>query len=179
MVPKPSRQLVIDADVASASGGEHAVHPTARTCRAFLEAVLQYNHHLVMTEEISDEWFEHQSRFARKWRVRMYGRRRVDRITLDPNADLTRKLDRLVCTENQREVIVKDLHLIEAARATDRTVTSCDEKVRQHFRNASPTITELKSIVWVNPDKPEERVIQWLADGAPPEAKRMLGWGQE
>jgi len=141
-----------------------------------LEAVLQYNHKLVMTEDISDEWFTHQSRFAMKWRRRMYARKRVVAINLAPDEILARKLEQLLCTENQGEVIAKDLRLIEAARATDRTVASCDEKVRRPFRNASATISELKSIVWVNPDKPEEHVIQWLADGAPPEAERMLGW---
>ena len=71
--------------------------------------------------------------------------------------------------------MLNDVHLIDAALATDRTVNSLDGKARKVFARASHTLAELTSIVWVNPDQPAEDPTGWLQRGAKPERKRMLG----
>jgi len=170
-----SRQLVIDTDVARATGGEEAVHPTATRCRDFLDAVLEYGHRLVMTPEIAEEWVKHQSAPARAWRLRMFARRRVVSVDARIDAPLREKLKTIDYSEKQYEAVEKDLHLIDAARAADETVASCDKKVRQLFSDASTRVAELRTIVWVNPDEPAEEPIAWLKAGARPEPQRMLG----
>ena len=71
----------------------------------------------------------------------------------------------------------KDLRLIEAALATDKTVISLDDKTaRKFFGKAAVQVDELKDIVWVNPDKiEEEKPIEWLENGAEAERDRLLG----
>ena len=71
-----------------------------------------------------------------------------------------------------------DLHLIEAALATDRTVASVDKKVRAFFSGEASAcqVEELRTIVWVNPELEEETPILWLERGAPAEPERMLGY---
>ena len=51
-----SKRLVIDTDVAQASGSEEATHPRAKHCRDFLQKMLSLGHSVVMTPEISNEW---------------------------------------------------------------------------------------------------------------------------
>ena len=87
MRARDSKRLVIDTDVARASGDEDATDPRAINCRDFLKEVRSQNHKVVMTRKISDEWKRHRSGFAFEWRVSMYARRRVDSI--DPPEDQT------------------------------------------------------------------------------------------
>jgi hypothetical protein len=177
MAGTDSRRLVIDADVAARAGGRDTpVVAAAMYCREFLEAVLQCEHYLVMTPDIAAEWSRHQFTFARQWRRRMYARKRLVCPTPDTHSSLASRLERVDCTEEQHEVMRKDLHLIEAAKATDETIASCDKKAKGLFRGASQRVAELRTIVWVNPEESEEKPIPWLEAGAPPERHRMLGW---
>ena len=80
MRSRNTKRLVIDTDVAQASGDEEATDPRAINCRDFFKEIMKQNHRVVMTREISDEWKRHQSRFALEWRMSMDARRRVDRI---------------------------------------------------------------------------------------------------
>jgi hypothetical protein len=175
MAKKHSRRLVIDADVASAAGGEDAVHPRSVHCRDYLEAVLANDHRLVITPEIRDEWARRQSNFSRSWRRRMYARKSVFALNVDASTSFVTRLKRLKCTKKQRDAMLNDVHLIDAALATDRTVSSLDGEARNLYARASLSLAELKSIVWVNPDAPAEEPIGWLQQGAKPERKRMLG----
>ena len=68
---------------------------------------------------------------------------------------------------DQRAIVAKDVHLIEAAFATDQLVTSKDESARGGvFKDASDGVVELKQIVWVNPTCDNEEPIEWLRNGA-------------
>ena len=175
MRARDSKRLVIDADVAGACGRKIPPGPTAKHCRDFLNAVLSLSHRVVMTEKIRDEWKRHASPFARRWRVSMYARRKIDRI-IDPpeNENLCTKIVNTARSERQSEEIEKDFHLLQAALATDQTVISLDEIIRGLFRQASQSVGEIRHIIWVNPDRAGEEPIAWLQDGAPPEADRRL-----
>ena len=175
MRARDSRQLVIDADVARASGSETATHPRAEHCRDFLSAVLKLSHRIAMTEKINNEWKNHQSRFARRWRVSMDARKRIDRIDPPENAELQAKITTTTNNENEIEALEKDFHLLQAALATDQTIISLDETVRGLFKRASQQVGAIRGIIWVNPDRTvEEQPITWLQNGAPPEGHRRL-----
>ena len=175
MRARDSKRLVIDADVARAAGSETATHPRAMHCRNFLDEVLTLSHRVVMTEKINNEWKNHQSRFARRWRVSMDARRKVDRIEPPEDADLENKIVRTANDENEIEVMEKDFHLLQAALTTDQTVISLDETIRRLFKRASQQVGEIRNIIWVNPDKTAvEHPIAWLQNGAPSEAHRKL-----
>ena len=175
MRARNSKRLVIDADVAQASGGENATHPRAINCRDFLKEVRSQDHRVVMTREISDEWKRHRSHFALEWRVSMDARRKVERINPPEDADLQAKVKTTATDTDEIEALQKDFHLLHAALATDQTVISLDETIRQLFKQASQRVGEIRSIIWVNPDRTaEEQPLAWLQNGAPPEAHRRL-----
>ena len=175
MRSRNSKRLVIDADVAQASGDEDATDPRAINCRDFLKGVRTQNHRIVMTRKISDEWKRHQSRFALEWRMSMDASRKVDRIDSPEYDELQDKVTNTADNENEIEVMQKDLHLLEAAIATDKTIISLDETVRELFARATQQVGEIRGIIWVNPDRTtEEQPITWLQNGAPPEAHRQL-----
>ncbi|MDE0681362.1 MAG: hypothetical protein OXI63_00485 [Candidatus Poribacteria bacterium] len=175
MRARDSKQLVIDADVARASGSETAAHPRAEHCRDFLNAVLSLSHRIVMTEKINNEWKNHQSRFARRWRVSMDARKKINRIDPPEDEELQAKVTTTTNNTDEIEAIQKDFHLLQAALATDQTVISLDETIRRLFKQASQRVSEIRNIIWVNPDRTaEEQPITWLQNGAPPEPQRQL-----
>ena len=175
MRDKNSKRLVIDADVAQGAGGKNATHPRSKHCRDFLNTVLSLRHRVVMTEKISNEWKGHQSRFARRWRVSMDARKKVDRI--DSLEDNTLR-DKIVTTTSDADeiaVMQKDFHLLEAALVTDQTIISLDQTVRELFAQASKRVGEIRHLIWVNLDQTEKAdSIAWLQNGAPPEEHRRL-----
>jgi len=81
-------------------------------------------------------------------------------------------------SDKERGVMVKDLRLVEAAIATDRTVISLDDKVRQCFAKVAVDVAPLKDIIWVNPAQIAEKPLDWLQNGAEPEIERSLGFQQ-
>lgn len=172
MANQGSRRLVIDADVVHSAG--ETEHPISSACRRFLETVLDARHHVVMTDAILEEWRHHMSRYSRRWRRRMYGRRLVIQIEVNEDEILRGRIDAAV-HRDQRAIVAKDVHLIEAAIATDRLVTSKDESARRAFKDTSNGVNELKQILWVNPTCNKEKPIEWLENGARAEAHRMLG----
>ena len=172
MAKVPRRRLVIDADIARSAG--ESEHPISSACRRFLETMLNVGHHFVMTDAIKREWRRHISRYSRKWRTQMYGRRLVIKTEIDEDETLRERIDAAVHWD-QTETVDKDVHLIEAAIATDRLITSRDETARKIFRNASDEVRQLRHIVWVNPTQPDEKPIHWLRNGAKAEEHRQLG----
>jgi len=178
MAARKSKRLVIDASVARAAGGEDASHPTSKHCRDFLEAIRRICHQIVITPEIGEEWKRHQSKFARQWLVSMTAKKKARRLGNVTDNGLRDKVERSIVEmkENDREAIRKDFRLIEAAIATDRIVISLDETARALFAAAVRSVGKLKNIVWVNPSRPGEELILWLANGAKPEKRRLLGF---
>lgn len=175
MRKRDAKRLVIDADVAQSSGSDTATDIRAVNCRDFLITVREQHHKVVMTERISDEWKRHQSRFARRWRLSMEARKKVERIKTQNRDDIQNKIIDTTDNENEIDNMQKDYHLIQAALETDKTIISLDETVRGLFAFASKQVGEIQNIIWVNPDyTEEEQPITWLKNGAPPEAHRQL-----
>ena len=92
---------------------------------------------------------------------------------------LRNKIEAAAEQKNQIPVMRKDFHLLEAARISDQTIISLDERVRRHFARATRHVGEIRDIVWVNPERmKEEKPLVWLQNGAPPEDRRQLrAWG--
>lgn len=179
MPAKVSRALIIDASVARSAGGEEATYPTSKNCRDFLKMCLTLSHRVVMSTPINDEWNKHRSAFARTWLVSMVARKRVLRVEIPEDAELRQAVQRVAASQKDCDAMLKDCHLLEAAVATERTVVALDEIVRALFRSSCQVIGEIRSVVWVNPDKEEEQPIPWLEEGADPEKHRQLGFQPE
>jgi ABC-type iron transport system FetAB ATPase subunit len=185
MSTKNSKRLVIDASVLTASGDENATFPTSKHCHQFLQNVLEICHRVVLTRALETEWNNHKSRFGQAWRGNMEKRGKLVRVKSLEDSELRAKIymaDILLenLTEKQRLAVKKDIHLIEAALATDKIVVSLDDNTARRFFALSAqeveALRELKAIAWVNPDKPDETQIEWLKNGANPEPERLLGF---
>ena len=170
------KRLVVNASVALAAGGKGAIASVSIKCTEFLETFRdECPHHIVMTPELSEEWDAHQSNFAARWLKSMIARKRFDYITPPQDTALSDKIDATTTRERDIAALRKDFHLLQAALATDQTIISLDETIRQLFKQASQQVSEIRNIIWVNPDKStEEQSITWLQNGAPPEPHRQL-----
>lgn len=180
---KKGKWLVIDTSIARSAGGELARDIDSLRCRVFLTAVIDNKHGIIMTDAIHDEWRKHQSNFARAWLLSMQARRLVHRVVVPNDDKLREKIEQAAAhqknpdtVEKNRDAMMKDKLLIEAALLADKIVASRDETVRQCFHEATSTIVILKQITWVNPCKDDEKVIEWLERGAEREKKRCLGY---
>ena len=168
--------IVVDASVARAAGGTGATVLVSINCTEFLETFRdESSHHVVMTYELSEEWDEHQSNFAAEWLGNMIATKRFHYIELPENKALYDEIEATAVREADINAILKDFHLLGAALATDQTIISLDETIRELFARASQQVREIRGIIWVNPDRTaEEQPIAWLQNGAPPESHRRL-----
>ncbi len=131
-----SRLIVIDASIARSAGPENATHPTSKSCRDFLLSVLEVCHRAAFSKELKEGWRKHQSSFARQWMTSMFARKKIDSIESEPD-DKLRSLIQKIGKENDRNAMLKDVHLVEAASSADGIVASLDERVRTLFRPRS------------------------------------------
>ncbi len=161
-----SKKLVIDASIARASGGETASHPSSVHSRDFLLAVLKICHTAVMSPAIRDEWNTHQSTFASRWRKSMVARRKLILSNVEERPDIRLKITQATVTETQISAMAKDCHLLEAAIATDFRIASLDNVARDLFKSTLND-SDVKKVMWVNPDTDSAQVLAWLEDGAP------------
>jgi len=168
--------LVVDASVAIA-GGE-SEHPTSSLCRQFLEEAVMGDHILIMTEEIEREWKNDEKPRSYAWLRRFYARGKKKILwleqTVDP--DLRDDLDRVAYSDKSRLAMLEDVHLLEAARASDYNVSSLDDTVRKIFVKVAGQVEKIQEIAWVNPGIPTETSVDWLKAGAPNEHSRQLGY---
>ncbi|HUT01778.1 MAG TPA: hypothetical protein VM031_04950 [Phycisphaerae bacterium] len=172
-IGKDRKRLVIDASIARSAG--QTDHPVSRSCREFLQRVLEICHRLVVSDAILAEWQRHASRYTRKWRVAMYARKKVDRVDVDPDDATAKRIKALPMSARKRDALLKDRHLIEAALGTDCIVASGDDKTRGILKEFLSDWPAVRRLVWVNPGKPDEKCGEWLAAGAKPDPDRMIG----
>ena len=171
---KKSLCLVIDANVARSAGPENATHPTSKSCRDVLLAVEKHGFCIVSTADLREEWNRHQSGFFRLWRVQMMARKRITALPVSADTILRNKLKACPSSEKDCEAMLKDVHLLEAALASDNRIISCERVVRILFAHACSTVSEIRHILWAKPDNEEEKVIGWLEKGTPDEDHRRL-----
>jgi hypothetical protein len=187
-----SKRLIIDASIAGAAGKERpegiaqaeTTLLTRKNCRDVLSAVRRLGFTITMTPEIKQEWDDHQRSFALTWRVAMV---RAGRLELNASCHSEKlrdaimgvagqKIGKIKITQEVCHIMLKDCHLLEAALATDNTIIALDEKARKPLKTTAQVLEKIQSIVWVNPDKPEEEAIAWLEAGAEPDKHRQLGF---
>ena len=105
----------------------------------------------------------------------MFAKKLVVDIPGPHHQALRDKLSRVVSREQQDEIF-KDVHLLEAALATDKIVASMDNNARDAYAHVSQQIGEIRDILWVNPETEEDSCVGWLDRGAPVEPERQLGY---
>ena len=83
-------------------------------------------------------------------------------------------LEANVSNATDRAAMLKDIHLLEAALATDNIVVSRDDSARGLFSKTARVVHAISSTVWVNPAEEVDPRL-WLDNGAEPDQERMLG----
>jgi len=172
---------VIDADVASACSLADKPDPRPGRCARLLEWLRDICHRVVLTDPLREEWRLHRSTFFREWRDSMVARKRkkVAPVTAALRDDLRLGVLRTAATEADRAGLAKDLHLLAAALATDGIIVSCDEACHDRLVRAAQRVSELRSIMWVNPDLMDPNEVEsWLRAGARPRKALVLGGGE-
>ena len=169
---KMRRRLVIDASVAQSAGDSEDEQSSA--CRYFLTHVFQICHRAVFTKELLTEWKNHESTFAKRWRLYMAEEGKfLEDETAHP-VELGNQIKRLAGSSKKQSAMEKDAHLLAAAKAADSVVISLDETARRLFAELSRTVKDLRNVTWVNPNKQSEAPIRWLREGAKNEKSRQL-----
>lgn len=170
------KRIVVNASVAKAPGGINATATESINCTEFLEAFRDSpSYHIVMTFELSEEWDKHQSNYAATWLANMIATKRFNYVEFPQYRELYTKIEAVANREKEITAMLKDFHLLGAALVTDKTVISLDETVRKLFAQATQRVSEIRNVVWVNPERAaEEQPIAWLKNGAPPETHRQL-----
>jgi hypothetical protein len=166
--------LAIDASIAHAAGTLESSDPIATRCRDFLLAVRGICHRMAWSEAIKTEWDRHQSIFARQWLVSMMNLRKLRSVKDELLEELRAAIEVHSPDKNVIRIMLKDVHLIEAALATDLRIASLDDTVREHFRRLAASHEPLRRVIWANPTIEVEQVIEWLEAGAPAQRSRQL-----
>jgi hypothetical protein len=168
------RRLVVDASFSHAAGDRTAGQ--SQLCTAALNAVAEVRHRLVMSSALLEEWKRHQTTFSRGWLRSMYAHRLVELLEGVEDESLRARIGGAAPEASVAAIMLKDVHLIEAARASDERILSLDDRVRNHFRQAAGVVRELRGLCWVNPGVADEQAAEWLATGAPAERHLKLGY---
>lgn len=176
------KTLVVDASVGCAAINEKSVDPTAICCIDLLDAIFEYRYNIAMSEEIENEWEilrSHDTAYANKWLVRMEKRERVTVLQDVIDDDLRNCISGSTHNASTIAAMLKDVHLLEAALATDKTIISRDKKCRRYFKEAASSVLRIAEIAWANPELPEDNAVAWLQHGAPNEKERQLGYSKK
>ncbi|MFE2886340.1 hypothetical protein [Streptomyces sp. NPDC059272] len=169
------RTLVVDASIARAAGGTE--NPSSKACRDFLNEILTVGHNLAFNENLIAEWRKHRSNFALQWLGAMQRRGKIKVVRCSPD-----KVDKLsacvdqtnLLTVKQKDAVRKDFLLLHCAWTSDELVSSLDEKMRRLLAVMVSEHAEIGGVVWVNPNKAEDRAQEWIKSGARTEEDRKL-----
>ena len=140
------------------------MHPTSFRTREFLGEVLKISHQMVLTATLAREWDRHQSLYATTWRAEMRSRKKIVDLADVPDEEVRRQVP-------GSGAVQKDLHLVEAALATDKIVVSLDDRAQ-----AALCVDATRDVVWVNAVAEGGHAIYWLRNGANPVDEWKLGY---
>jgi hypothetical protein len=169
MAPK---RLVIDTDIArSASQSDD---PLAKACSDALETVRHHQHQLVVSPAVWEEWKKHRSGYAANWLRTMLARKLVVWLTDVTDPQLRVRLTKAVTKPKDREAMLKDTHLLEAALSTDERILSRNDAQRDQFAEVCDQIKEIEAVMWLNPVTHSEPCLDWLKEGAPDDNAHTL-----
>lgn len=103
----------------------------------------------------------------------MVARGKLVAVNVGERQDIRERVEAENVTPEQKNAMLKDCHLIEAAISTDKRIISLDEAARNLFVGLSDGIADMQDILWVNPVSDAEEVMTWL-NGVPNEAQWKL-----
>ena len=112
------------------------------------------------------EWQKHQSGYSKRWLVQMKAKKLWHILAPEPDSGLATRARKIACTEEVRQEILKDLHLLENALATDRIVLSMETNVFHLFSEHKKVLKLPQPVAWVNPTEDIDACLAWIVKGA-------------
>lgn len=155
--------FIIDADIARSSGNSE--HPVSSGSRKLLENLAKKGHKIAMCPNLREEWKKHKSIFATKWLASMVARKKV--VFIDPLKKIKISIEENMVDCKNKEIALKDSHLIDAALAVDKIIVSNDNVAKNVFCNCLFMRGEIGDVSWFNP----------VSDGSFISEKLMSGTG--
>lgn len=149
------QSFVIDADVARAAG--QSEHPVSKGARDVLQAILNSDARAVFCPKLREEWTDHQSIFATRWRSAMTARKKIDRIKVVSSVSDIIAVSAV--SDAQKLVAIKDAHVVDAAIAVRSIIASNDNAARAVFKIIGRASGAIGEVVWVSPTADCERIV--------------------
>jgi len=94
------------------------------------------------------------------------------RVRVQRDGALRNKINRMGLRDQDRRAVQEDLHLIEAACASDRVVISRDDAAHVLLSSIAPSCPGFRNVMWCNPVTRGPQALEWLRDGA----ARVRAW---
>jgi predicted nucleic acid-binding protein len=138
--------FVIDADIARSSGTTE--HPVSSGSRKLLESVSAGGHKVAMCPVLLKEWKVHRSYFATKWMASMVAKKKV--LFIKPVQNIKLHIENEVPDSKEKEIALKDAHLLDAALSVDKIIASNDARARAAFCSIAHRKKEISTIAWFN-----------------------------
>jgi hypothetical protein len=140
-----------------------------------LVAIRKDGHRVVWSDAIKKEWKTHASHLAQRWRRAMAERGQTVELGNHAVDERLRLAIRAQAHNSGEEgAMLKDAHLLEAARATDRRVISLEERCARHFARLARAHGVIGDIMWVNPMHGDPDGMAWLKAGAKDDSRYHL-----
>ncbi|MDO7886959.1 hypothetical protein [Hymenobacter cheonanensis] len=159
---------MVDTNVAFSAS--KSISPLSEACRLVLETMMMKQHRVVLSATQYWEWQKHQSGYSKAWLARMIAKKQHVVLTPEPDSGLTDRIYRLDCADKTRAEILKDVHLLENALATDHAVVSQETNVLALFIAHAQPLQIPRPVAWVNPAENPAVCIAWLEKGAATDA---------
>jgi len=160
-VSKVTLSFVIDADVARSSGTSE--HPISSGSRKLLESVTKNGHKVAMCPNLRAEWKNHKSLFATRWLASMVAKKKV--VFLSPSEKIKSLINDSIEECKDKEIALKDAHLVDAALVADKIIASNDNTARNVFCKISGVNREICAVSWFNAVSDSEFIIDTVMFG--------------
>jgi hypothetical protein len=152
---------VVDADIARASGVSE--HPVSKSARDVMIGIKEFGIGVAFCPILLDEWKKHRSVFATKWLATMIAKKKFHLIA---SANVSaHEVEKTALTENQRNIALKDAHVVDIAISTGNFIASNDKNARAIFAIVAANSLLLKELIWVIPLDCSVELSTILSDG--------------
>jgi hypothetical protein len=177
MSSKNRKKLVIDANLALGSS-DPMYNPMSEVDgdmnRRCLDAVWEEGHFAVFNRQLRGEWRKHASRSAIKWLQTMELKSRTVDEEGESFSNLLAPACNCLSSDRHKADLEKDFHLVRSALATEQTIISREMNFPIFIANACPTVHELASLYYANPDIEGEACRLWIKAGAEKNDERRI-----
>lgn len=163
---------IIDSCIA-ASASEKGTHKDAVQAWGCLEKIRKTEVVIILSEELKKEWLDNGSRSSKLWLSSMINKKRTK-----PYQDnglynqLNKKINKSNANNSEKREMKKDVHLLGAALANDKTIISNEKKAPKLFKKHIDD-DKVQNVFWVNP-KIKKDTLHWIGSGLPHEDDQKI-----